>query len=84
MQKLKANKDKRVKIDKTAAFNEYRQTEQAKAIEDQIIQCRKELNTHREELKKRTAEINTIKTEIDDARTWLEAKEDKKREKAFH
>jgi hypothetical protein len=63
---------------------EYKQTDEAKAIEGSIMQCRKEMNAHKEDLKLKTENINRIKQEIDRAKAWLENKADKKRQTAFH
>jgi len=76
--------DKRQKIDKNVAFAEYKQTEEAKALEETIIQCRRDLTNSREELKRKTESINLIKAEIDQARIFLEAKAAKKHESAIH
>lgn len=81
---IKSRKDKRAKIDKTAAFMEYKQTEGAKGIEETILQCRKELNASKDALKAKTQKINVVKGEIDKTKSSLEEKEAKKREKAFH
>ena len=76
--------EKREKIEKNVAFAEYKQTDEAKALEETIIQCRRDLTGNREELKRKTETINVIKGEIDQAKTFLEGKAAKKQLEAFH
>jgi hypothetical protein len=75
MQKSNKQKgEKRDKIDKNSAFIEYKKTEEALAIEQTIVSCRRNLTASRDELKLKTERINFIKQHIDAARGWLERK----------
>ena len=85
MQKSNKQKgEKRDKIDKNSAFIEYKKTEEALAIEQTIVSCRRNLTASRDELKLKTERINFIKQHIDAARVWLERKQETKRQAAVH
>jgi hypothetical protein len=64
--------EKREKIDKNVAFIEYKQIDEAKAIEVIIVNCRKELNNCRDDLRVKTDKTNLIKQEIDTVKDWLD------------
>ena len=60
-----ANVERRAPIDKQSAFREFKSTETATSIEQEIISCRANLNAKRQELAGKTEQVNAIKQEID-------------------
>jgi len=70
--KKNANSERRSPIDKQAAFKEFKVTEEAVVIEQEIIQCRSTLKAKRVELENKTESVNAIKHEIDQVRIFLD------------
>lgn len=63
--KKNANSERRPAIDKQSAFREYKSTESAMEIEQEIIACRNEVKAKRGELQNKTQNVNAIKSSID-------------------
>ena len=81
--KKNANSERRAPIDKSVAFREYKATEEAQVVEQEIIQCRGQLKAKRQELAAKTEEVNAIKHEIDQVKGFLDAKNEEKTRNAL-
>ena len=81
--KKNANSERRPAIDKQEAFREFKGTEDAVAIEQEIISCRGQLKSKRGELANKTEEVNAIKREIDQVKMFLDAKMEEKQRNAM-
>ncbi len=81
--KQSRNTERRAAIDKQTAFKEFKTTESAIAIEQEIIECRKRIKTKRGELANKTETVNTVKTEIDRVKGFLDIKNEEKTRNAL-
>lgn len=81
--KKNANSERRAPIDKQVAFKEFKTTEDAIAVEQEILQCRQRLRAGRQELQGKTETVNAIKREIDTAKEFLDRKADEKARNAL-
>ena len=61
----KSQSDRRAPTDRQTAFVEFKSTDEAKEIEQVIIDCRGDLKGKRNDLRNKTEEVNMIKGEID-------------------
>ena len=71
--------DRRPPTDRQVAFVEFKTSDDAKEIEQVILECRHELKGKRNELRNKTEEVNMIKNEIDQLKEFLDAKTETKK-----
>ena len=80
--KMRKNKNKtserRQPIGKNQAFGEFKETDEAKEIEAQIIEARGALKLKRIDLKEQTESLNAIKHDIDQVKSLLDQKTEQK------
>lgn len=69
------NQELRKPIDRQVAFLEFKQQEEGRSIEASILQCRATLLERRMDIKTHTDHCNSLKSEIDGARQFLEQKQ---------
>ena len=81
--KKNQNAERRPAIDKQVAFREYKQTEAAAAVEQEILQSRQRLKATRTELATKTETVNAIKSEIDQVKSFLDMKTEEKNKNAL-
>jgi len=81
--KKNANSERRAAIDKQVAFREFKATEQAQVIEQEIIQCRQQVKVKRAELASKTEMVNAVKREIDQVKAYLDRKTEEKNKNAL-
>ena len=75
--------ERRPAIDKQTAYREFKVTETATSIEQEIVNCRGSLKAKRVELSHKTEEVNAIKGEIDHVKSFLDMKAEEKTRNAM-
>ena len=81
--KKNANSERRAPIDKQTAFREFKATESAAEIEQEIVACRGQLKAKRADLAQKTEQVNMIKREIDQVKGFLDRKVEEKNRNAI-
>ena len=64
--------ERRQPIDRQTAFVEFKGTQEAKQLETEILEARQNLKQKRVDLKGQTQNLNSIKSDIDQVKAFLD------------